>query len=280
MTKSFLEKGYVSRNKLIYSIENIVRSEKICGRDLSRFWSQVSILNVQQDGNSQVELADLLAFYVKKHTNINLPVNEFEKGILFYIDDFMFTGGRLRSDLSGLNEMLERKKTVIVLYMSVCSSAAWQYNSKWKGQWGNLDIVKAKRVMPALENRLSEKNFSDKFWMHSDSMSSGKLSNYIENFQRFNPSTLRNLHCGTKFFPNAVERFNSEIALCEAGIDIIERHGTVKPSLKPMGYDGYDGFGFGGTMLSYRNCPNNLPLAYWWSLGEWLPLFERKVYER
>lgn len=280
VTKSVLENGYVSRNRLISFIENIVRSENICGRNLSQFWSKVSVLNVQEDGNSQIELADFLSFYVKKYTGIDLPVNDFEKDVLFYIDDFMFTGGRLRSDLNCLNGELDCKKKVIILYMSVCSSAAWQYNSKWKKEWNNLNIIRAVRVMPALENRLSEKNVSDKFWLHADSLNNEKLCDFIGVFGRFNKNTLRDDSRSTKFFPDARERFFAEVALCESGVDIINNHNAVRPSLKPMGYDGYDGFGFGGTMLSYRNCPNNLPLAYWWSLGGWLPLFERKVYNR
>ncbi|WP_373813288.1 hypothetical protein, partial [Neisseria dentiae] len=55
-------------------------------------------------------------------------------------------------------------------------------------------------------------------------------------------------------------------------------------SLKPLGFSSFQP-GFGATVFTYRNCPNNAPLVYWWgSLTEtntalqWYPLLPRTTY--
>jgi hypothetical protein len=34
--------------------------------------------------------------------------------------------------------------------------------------------------------------------------------------------------------------------------------------------------GFGSTLVTFRNCPNNCPLAFWAGYP-WYPLFQRKT---
>ena len=53
---------------------------------------------------------------------------------------------------------------------------------------------------------------------------------------------------------------------------------------KPLGISSFPGFGFGALLFSYRNCPNNTPLAFWWGdwngNSTWYPLFQRKTYQK
>lgn len=66
-----------------------------------------------------------------------------------------------------------------------------------------------------------------------------------------------------------------EDQLLSAGRDIIGRfRNTI---WTPLGL-GRQPFGFGSLSVSYRNCPNNAPLALWWSLQNWSPLFPRDGY--
>jgi len=62
---------------------------------------------------------------------------------------------------------------------------------------------------------------------------------------------------------------------------------TPSEVLKPLGFTKFDGLGFGGTTFTYRNCPNNAPLAFWWgdyeptgvpALDCWYPLMKRIGY--
>ena len=57
-------------------------------------------------------------------------------------------------------------------------------------------------------------------------------------------------------------------------------------ALSPLGFSAY-GLGFGSMIVTYRNCPNNTPLALWWGdpeapsnhpFSRWYPLLPRKTY--
>lgn len=39
--------------------------------------------------------------------------------------------------------------------------------------------------------------------------------------------------------------------------------------MKPLGYKTYRGLGFGGTIFTYRNCPNNTPLVFGGAIQIW-----------
>ena len=45
---------------------------------------------------------------------------------------------------------------------------------------------------------------------------------------------------------------------------------------RPLGNMVLETLGFGSTIVTFRNCPNNAPLALW-AGNPWYPLFERKT---
>src|SRR5690606_18685353 len=72
-----------------------------------------------------------------------------------------------------------------------------------------------------------------------------------------------------------------------AGVRIRGFAANPKDIVRPLGYGPFS-LGFGATVVTYRNCPNNCPLAWWWGdpsqpshspLSKWYPLFPRKVYD-
>ena len=66
-----------------------------------------------------------------------------------------------------------------------------------------------------------------------------------------------------------------------AGASIRESCASLSDKMKPLGFGDY-GIGFGSMIVTYRNCPNNAPLALWWGVDgakqsrRWVPLFPRK----
>lgn len=88
--------------------------------------------------------------------------------------------------------------------------------------------------------------------------------------------------------PSPQARDTVERAFLAAGLRII--HSARQPSgaLRPLGFGEGRGLGFGALFFTYRNCPNNCPLALWWGephlaadhpLGRWYPLFKRSPHE-
>ena len=69
-----------------------------------------------------------------------------------------------------------------------------------------------------------------------------------------------------------------------AGAKIRAMAENPNPSMRPLGYSPF-GVGFGSMIATYRNCPNNCPLAIWWGNPKatagalhWYPLLQRETY--
>jgi len=67
-----------------------------------------------------------------------------------------------------------------------------------------------------------------------------------------------------------------ERVLLKAGVRIRSMCPYLKETARPLGYSFLKTLGFGATVVTYRNCPNNCPLALW--AGQpWYPLFRRNT---
>ena len=90
----------------------------------------------------------------------------------------------------------------------------------------------------------------------------------------------------SRLFSNVEGRQLLEDQFLQAGTEIRKFAENPSPQLKPLGYHQFEP-GFGSLLVTYRNCPNNCPLALWYGdpsypsthpLGRWYPLLPRKTY--
>jgi hypothetical protein len=81
------------------------------------------------------------------------------------------------------------------------------------------------------------------------------------------------------FFTSEENRNLLEQTLWNTGLHIRGIAPNLKDTHRPLGYTSKNSnnkLGFGSLVVTYRNCPNNCPLAYW--VGDpWHPLFPRKT---
>ena len=72
-----------------------------------------------------------------------------------------------------------------------------------------------------------------------------------------------------------------------AGIRIRNLAQQPADIVRPLGWGPF-GLGSGSTLVTFRNCPNNAPLALWWGdprapqghpFREWFPLFPRTTHQ-
>lgn len=89
-----------------------------------------------------------------------------------------------------------------------------------------------------------------------------------------------------KIFSNT-RREAYERIMFKYGLKIMGFFSKNSGVVKPLGYSTFRGFGFGSTVFSFRNCPNNNPLVFWWGdptasqshpFSRWYPLLQRKAY--
>ncbi|PNI03273.1 hypothetical protein C1N32_16870 [Vibrio diazotrophicus] len=290
-TNRILKRTYITKDKFTAFISGLVSSKKFTGNDSRDFWSQVSLCDIQINGHSQRELVTLLSNTVFEQFEIRPNINQDSEHHI-YVDDFLFSGDRIKNDLKvWIRDTAPEKFNLSIVLMGFYRLGYWKVKqelenfAKSLNKNMTLDVWSIENLR--LENRLFNKNISHIFWPDESIMQIPSVNAYI-NEQECTPQFRVVNNLKNNIF-SVDRRTQYEHAMTKAGIKI--RGYCREPSriMKPLGYSTFKGFGFGGTVFSYRNCPNNAPLAFWWGnpkypdadhpFRQWYPLMQRKTYD-
>ena len=260
---------YVSRSKAQQLLTTIVTSFP---RD---FWLSAHILDIQQNGNSQAEMRELLMPILHQNHGADIIYNGLAGGAYIYMDDAIFTGERVIADLyNWMQGFAPASGRLHLMVIALHKGGRYWIEQKEKCfKFGKQFDVKFNRFIGfEFENRLKYRNSSDVLWPTFE---------IDENFQPRQPG-----HGTSRLFTGEPGRQLLERQLFDAGCKIQGFANKPNPRLKPLGFSNFYP-GFGSLFVTYRNCPNNCPLALWYGdpryepshpLGKWSPLFLRKTY--
>lgn len=129
-----------------------------------------------------------------------------------------------------------------------------------------------------IENRLYYRNQSEVLWPATFPDDEG-VAEYVKMLtdagrppqKRYPGSTPKN-----GIFSGEEGRAALECAMLKAGVRVRSMCSMLKETARPLGYFNLKTLGFGSTFVTYRNCANNCPLAFWPG-NPWYPLFRRKT---
>lgn len=265
-------------------LTNLAKNNDLAGSDPSSYWASANFLQIQKAGQSQKKMLKIFAECLTTQYGLNLDQCGKEGGDYIYLDDVLFTGGRVASDLNAWMENIAPVGcTVHVILMAMHTSGHFYITTKRLA-----DAVAKKKITlkfwrsVELENRLYYKYGSDVLWptaipteptIHTYVASLG-----ADKVQLRAPPGGRN-----KVFSSEEGRQILEQEFLVAGAKI-RAMSNPKDFYRPLGCGNF-GVGFGSTIVTYRNCPNNCPLAMWWGDGStqagalsWYPLLPRKTY--
>lgn len=288
-TNRILRRTYITQEKFATFISSLITSTKFSTNNQADFWSKISLCDIQQNGNSQKELVLLVCQNVRSTYGFEPNVNS-DAVHHIYIDDFLFSGNRLISDLRQwiINDA-PRKCDVSVVLIGWYQSGIWYVQNELprlaKANGKNITFKYWSHEDLRLENRLRYKDESNVFWPEESVLDIPEARIYIEKQVKEPIFRVKN-ELKNKIFSNK-RRTQYEHAITKAGLKIIGYCQSPSAVVKPLGYNRFDGFGFGSTVFSFRNCPNNNPLAFWWGdptyssahpFGKWYPLLQRKTY--
>lgn len=265
---------YVSKGKVLQLLR------QIAGNFSCDFWREAHILNIQRNGRSQREIRELFRQILREQCDYDIDYQGSAGGDFVYLDDAIFTGERVIHDLSYW--MQDQAVANATLYVMVI--AIHELGKYWIENEQNLERLKADKQISinfriffnefVFENRRSYRNRSDVLWPTAEVYSD-------TSFQPRPPG-----YGVSRFFTSEQSRQLLERALLAAGHKIYNFANEPNPMLKPLGFYRFPP-GFGSLFVTYRNCPNNCPLAFWYGnpeypsnhpLGKWYPLFPRKTY--
>lgn len=282
------KKTYFGKKFVTDFFANQITNVRVAGDSPVEFWKAANLLNIQQNGNSQREIVELFGESLKAHLGISISDCGSPNGTFVYLDDALFSGRRIETDLKGwVEESAPQEATVYVLVIGAYRYGEWNCKNRLKefaakaGKAIKFTFWAAAR----LENRRTYKNKSEVLWPV-------EIPDDINVTAYMKPKTNFNFEARTvggrleyNVFSGESGRQLLEREMLLAGARILSGCQSAKKSIRPLGFGPFE-LGFGATIVTYRNCPNNCPLAFWWgdpnatsgSLN-WYPLLPRKTYD-
>lgn len=280
---------YFTKQTISDFFANQIKHRKIAGEDFSTFWKGANLLNIQEHGRSQAEILTLFDESLKAQCDFGIADCGSEDGEFVYLDDVLFSGGRIGTDLKAwIQKDAPNKAKVHIIVIGTHQLGEWlclkglRETATEVGK--NITIVCWAAIR--LENRKAYKNTSEVLWP-SVLPEDAELAAYMAQEKKF-PFDPRKPGGKVEhdIFTCEEGRQLLESEMLLAGIHIRSQCKEPKPSMRPLGFSPF-GLGFGATIVTYRNCPNNCPLALWWGDPEatsgafhWYPLLPRKTYEQ
>lgn len=279
-----LQQTYISRRVMVEHIASVLTMPELVGPDPRGFWQRSALLNIQQRGRSQAAMLELFAEGLRSRYGLDIASCDGTSGQFIYLDDALFSGLRIGNDLSAWIATVAPPAAVVHIAVRASHSLG-QYECLRRLHAAAADAGKTIgfRVWPAksFENRKAYRDTSTVLWP-AGLPDDAAVHAYAESEHRF-PFAPRPPGGPLGPFSSEGGRQLLERELLIAGVRIRNGHVTLRDFERPLGFSNY-GLGFGSTIVTYRNCPNNAPLALWWDAGaldrrdHWYPLFPRKTY--
>ena len=267
----------------------MIDNRELAGEEPREFWRTTQLLNIQQDGQSQTEIRELFLEELERKHGIAAGTGDARTETFVYLDDVLFTGGRIGNDLSAwIAGESPQTATIHVLVIAAHRFGEWKCRTRLEQEahGAGKRLRFCFRAGLWIENRMSRRNASEVLWP-AVVPNDASLTAYMAEETRF-PFEPR--ATGQQFehrvFSSEESRQLLERELLLAGMHIRSLSQNPSPALRPLGFGPF-GLGFGSTVVTYRNCPNNTPLALWWGdpqadpahpFARWYPLVQRMTY--
>lgn len=278
--QTFLTKKQVSK-----FLRDLLTNERLAGKNQKAYWARANVLSVQKAGQSQREMVKLFAEALHEQYALDLAKCGTSDGDFIYIDDVLFSGGRVGGDLQAwIANKAPENANVHVIVMAYHSLGQYFTSNRLReaaSESGKKISIHYWRMIE-LENRKSHKNSADVLWP-SVVPDDPAVDAYVASEKRY-PLQLRTAGGTLGMFSSEAGRQILESEFLIAGVKIRSLTQSPKEVIRPLGFGNF-GVGFGSLIVTYRNCPNNCPLALWWGdpaatngALHWYPLLSRKTY--
>lgn len=271
-----LKKTYFSLERVVAFLESLFATEKLVGADACAFWRSVRFLNNQGGGNSQREMVALFDGLLQRTCGCGVAECGEDPSSFIYLDDAIFTGNRVRRDLEEwIQSDAPAKAKLHVVTIALHSGGQYYASSsiaKVARQAGKSIDIKWWRAIE-LEDRRAQTSRSDV--LRPTSIPAGAdVQGYVAAMTH-QPELRTPGNLGANgLFSNEEGRSLLEQEFLKAGVRIRGMCPNLGDTQRPLGHMTLVTLGFGSLVVTFRNCPNNAPLALW--VGDpWYPLFQR-----
>lgn len=284
-----LKHTYFARATVSQFFGKQITHKTLAGDQPCAYWRKAHFLDIQQNGQSQAEIRQLFGEALKTQCGLDIARCGADGGDFIYLDDVLFTGGRIGSDLSSwLASDAPAQGTIHVLVIAAHRLGEWQCTERLEkdAKAAGKDLKFRFWAALRVENRKTYRAAAEVLWP-VQIPDDATLKAYMAEEQKF---PFESRAPGGKLehpiFSSEDGRQLLERELLLAGMRIRSFSQNPSRALRPLGFSPF-GLGFGSMVVTYRNCPNNVPLALWWGdpeagpdhpFSKWYPLLPRKTY--
>lgn len=271
-----LKKTYFSLQNVVDFLERLLKAEEIVGSDPCAFWRSVRFLDVQGGGNSQREMLALVDQMLKNTCGFGIEECGDQSTTFLYLDDAIFTGNRVRRDLENwIQSTAPAEAKLHVVTIALHSGGQYYANSRIQDAAraaGKSITIKWWRAIE-LEDQRRYTDISDV--LRPNSIPGDPVVQEYVQAMTYQPNLRTPGNVGRNALFSSEEGRNMlEQEFLKAGAKIRLMCPNLGDTQRPLGHMTLVALGFGSLIVTFRNCPNNAPLALW--VGEpWYPLFPR-----
>jgi hypothetical protein len=285
-----------ARELLLKSLMDLGRRFKYT--NLSDFLANADFVNLQEEGNSQLILLDLLDDVLKNKYSFSLAkCGTKSKKYVVYLDDILATGGTVFKDVS--KWMSETENDAVTNYEKIkrgekvftvelfCMHTWGKENVEWRLKNKFDEKILGKLIYRAhylVENHPSKQGQKLNF-AYPDKNQSKTVSDYLDELPEKTTYTMTkrqyalrdpNKPTEEQFYSSSANRKKFEDLLLMKGLEILKRVEELSPNHRPMGVvnPSYQTLGVGTLFFTWRNISNTTPIVFWWNNNGWTPLFE------
>ena len=273
-----LTQTYLPKKSVQKFLTAVAVHEKLTGGDPRAYWRSVELLDIQGAGDSQGDMLEMFGDALDSKCDLSLDECSGSSGIFVYLDDGLYTGNRVLGDLkswiqSDAPDEATVNVIVIAMHLGGQHYAKTELNKASKVA-GKAITVKWWRCVE-LEDRKTRTDRSDV--LRPTEIPDNPLVKEHADSMAHKPILRKPGNLGEKeFFSSEEGRHVLEQEFLKAGVRIRKMCPYLNNYQRPLGNSVLETLGFGSLLVTFRNCPNNAPLALW-AGDPWYPLFPRKT---
>ncbi|HEX8974028.1 MAG TPA: hypothetical protein VF817_00900 [Patescibacteria group bacterium] len=271
-------------------ILNIMSQERAGGCPVT----DVTFLRTQEEGKSQNAILEIADGILKDMHGVTTKECGGSK-VFVYLDDCLYSGNKWRYDIRDSIQLPAKCEgmKIISYHFAIYSGGrdyAKPYVEGYVSQRGGQLIMFRHDWY---ENVRDGENSLDIIWPQY--IQGNKfVTSYVSHVANFcanmgwsqRPLFRKKQRMSANVFTSAKNQHIVEQAFLDAGARMFCAANNPALSMRPMGFEVIATLGFGTPIVTWRNIPNNAPLALWYGdpslgpnhpLGKWYPLFPRKM---
>jgi hypothetical protein len=275
-TVHVLTKTYIPKKQVNVFLKALTTNEKIVGDDPPAFWRGVRFLRLQQAGNSQRDMLALFDAALKKTCDLSTEDCGAKPHTYVYLDDAVFSGGRVKSDLIrwiGADAPKQAKVAVITMAVHTLGQyfASGDIKKAATAVGKNIEVNWWRAI--TVEDRKYYMTDSD---VLRPTAIPAEARAYVDDLGAAPVLRTGNSTGSLKLFSSGEARNLIEQEFLKAGVEVRARCPLLPAQMRPLGCTLMRTTGFGSMFVTYRNCANNTPLVLW-AGHPWYPLFPRRT---